>query len=48
MIGSIPTETEDEKARRTIAAMTPEKIAPLVVYLGSGPCRRCISDNSLR
>jgi len=36
MIDSIPAETEQEKAR--IAAfreMTPEKIAPLVVYLGS-------------
>ena len=36
MIDSIPAETEREKAR--VAAfrdMTPEKIAPLVVYLGS-------------
>ena len=36
MINSIPAETEEEKAH--IAAfreMTPEKIAPLVVYLGS-------------
>jgi NAD(P)-dependent dehydrogenase (short-subunit alcohol dehydrogenase family) len=36
MIDSIPAETEEEKAH--IAAfreMTPEKIAPLVVYLGS-------------
>jgi NAD(P)-dependent dehydrogenase (short-subunit alcohol dehydrogenase family) len=36
MIDSIPAETEAEKAR--VAAfhdMTPEKIAPLVVYLGS-------------
>jgi NAD(P)-dependent dehydrogenase (short-subunit alcohol dehydrogenase family) len=36
MIDSIPAETEQEKAR--VAAfrdMTPEKIAPLVVYLGS-------------
>jgi NAD(P)-dependent dehydrogenase (short-subunit alcohol dehydrogenase family) len=36
MIDSIPAETEEEKAR--VAAfheMTPEKIAPLAVYLGS-------------
>jgi NAD(P)-dependent dehydrogenase (short-subunit alcohol dehydrogenase family) len=36
MIGSIPTETEDEKARvEKLQQMTPEKIAPLVVYLCS-------------
>ena len=36
MIQSIPAETEDEKARVARAAqMTPEKIAPLVVYLAS-------------
>src|SRR6202451_4065892 len=36
MIDSIPTETEEEKARVTaFRQMTPEKIAPLVVYLGS-------------
>jgi NAD(P)-dependent dehydrogenase (short-subunit alcohol dehydrogenase family) len=36
MIGSIPTETEDEKKRvERLQQMTPEKIAPLVVYLGS-------------
>lgn len=36
MIGSIPTETEDEKRRvERLMQMTPEKIAPLVVYLGS-------------
>src|SRR2546423_3353443 len=36
MIGSIPTETEDEKRRvERLQQMTPEKIAPLVVYLGS-------------
>jgi len=36
MIGSIPTETEDEKKRvERLMQMTPEKIAPLCVYLGS-------------
>ena len=36
MIGSIPTETEAEKERvERLQQMTPEKIAPLVVYLGS-------------
>src|SRR5215218_10222657 len=36
MIGSIPTETEAEKARvERLQQMTPEKIAPLVVYLAS-------------
>jgi len=36
MIDSIPAETEAEKARvARIREMTPEKIAPLVVYLGS-------------
>ena len=36
MVGSIPTETEAEKERvARLQQMTPEKIAPLVVYLGS-------------
>src|SRR5215813_3101564 len=36
MIGSIPAETPDEKARvEKFQQMTPEKIAPLVVYLAS-------------
>jgi NAD(P)-dependent dehydrogenase (short-subunit alcohol dehydrogenase family) len=36
MIGSIPAETEAEKARvAKFQQMTPEKIAPLVVYLAS-------------
>jgi NAD(P)-dependent dehydrogenase (short-subunit alcohol dehydrogenase family) len=36
MIDSIPAETEEEKARvERIREMTPEKIAPLVVYLAS-------------
>jgi NAD(P)-dependent dehydrogenase (short-subunit alcohol dehydrogenase family) len=36
MIGSIPTETEAEKERvARLQQMTPEKIAPLAVYLGS-------------
>jgi NAD(P)-dependent dehydrogenase (short-subunit alcohol dehydrogenase family) len=36
MIESIPAETEAEKARvARLREMTPEKIAPLVVYLGS-------------
>jgi len=36
MIDSIPAETEEEKARvARFREMTPEKIAPLVVYLGS-------------
>ncbi len=36
MIGSIPTETEEEKARvERIKQMTPAKIAPIAVYLGS-------------
>ncbi len=36
MIGSIPTETDAEKQRvERLKQMTPEKIAPLAVYLGS-------------
>jgi len=36
MIDSIPTETEEERQRvARLRDMTPEKIAPLVVYLGS-------------
>jgi len=36
MIDSIPAETEEEKKRvERLQQMTPEKIAPLVVYLGS-------------
>ena len=36
MIGSIPAETPEEKARvERFQQMTPEKIAPLAVYLGS-------------
>ncbi len=36
MIGSIPTETDAEKERvARLQQMTPEKIAPLVVYLAS-------------
>jgi NAD(P)-dependent dehydrogenase (short-subunit alcohol dehydrogenase family) len=36
MIDSIPAETEEEKRRvERFQQMTPEKIAPLVVYLGS-------------
>jgi NAD(P)-dependent dehydrogenase (short-subunit alcohol dehydrogenase family) len=36
MIGSIPTETEAEKERvAKLQQMTPEKIAPLAVYLAS-------------
>ncbi|MBI4275108.1 MAG: SDR family oxidoreductase [Rhizobiales bacterium] len=36
MIGSIPAETPEEKARvERIQQMTPEKIAPLAVYLSS-------------
>jgi NAD(P)-dependent dehydrogenase (short-subunit alcohol dehydrogenase family) len=36
MIDSIPTETEEEKVRvARMREMTPEKIAPLVVYLAS-------------
>ena len=36
MIGSIPTETDREKERvEKLQQMTPEKIAPLVVYLAS-------------
>ena len=36
MIGSIPTESEEEKRRvEKLQQMTPEKIAPLVVYLSS-------------
>ena len=38
MIGSIPAETEDEKQRvERLQQMTPEKIAPLVVYLALRP-----------
>ena len=41
MIGSIPTETDAEKQRvERLQQMTPEKIAPLVVYLGSDKRRR--------
>ena len=36
MIGSIPTESEQEKARvAKLQQMTPEKIAPLAIYLAS-------------
>jgi NAD(P)-dependent dehydrogenase (short-subunit alcohol dehydrogenase family) len=36
MIGSIPTQTDEEKARvEKLQQMTPEKIAPLAVYLAS-------------
>jgi NAD(P)-dependent dehydrogenase (short-subunit alcohol dehydrogenase family) len=36
MIGSIPTETDEEKRRvEKLQQMTPEKIAPLAVYLAS-------------
>jgi short-subunit dehydrogenase len=36
MIGSIPTDTPEQKARvEKFQEMTPEKIAPLVVYLAS-------------
>src|SRR5678815_6029318 len=36
MIGSIPTETDAEKQRvERLKQMTPEKIAPLAVYLCS-------------
>jgi NAD(P)-dependent dehydrogenase (short-subunit alcohol dehydrogenase family) len=36
MIGSIPAETEAEKARvARLQQMTPEKIAPLAIYLAS-------------
>jgi len=36
MIGSIPTETDAEKLRvERLKQMTPEKIAPLAVYLAS-------------
>jgi NAD(P)-dependent dehydrogenase (short-subunit alcohol dehydrogenase family) len=37
MIESIPAQTEDEKRRiERLAQMTPDKVAPLAVYLGSG------------
>ena len=40
MISSIPTETEAEKARvEKLKRMTPEKIAPLVAFLGSDAAR---------
>jgi NAD(P)-dependent dehydrogenase (short-subunit alcohol dehydrogenase family) len=40
MIGSIPTETEDQKARvAKLKAMETSKIAPLAVYLGSDAAR---------
>ena len=36
MIGTIPTETEDQQARvEKIKQMTPDKIAPMVTYLAS-------------
>ena len=41
MIGSIPTETPDEKARvERMKQMTPAKIAPLAVCLASDAARR--------
>ena len=41
MIDSIPAETEEEKRRvERFQQMTPEKIAPLVVYLALRPRRR--------
>ena len=41
MIESIPTQTEEEKRRiDAFRAMTPEKIAPLAVYLGSDAADR--------
>ncbi|WP_431858261.1 SDR family NAD(P)-dependent oxidoreductase [Azospirillum sp.] len=40
MISSIPTETEADKARvAKLQQMTPDKIAPLVVFLGSDRAR---------
>ena len=40
MIGGIPTETPDQKARvERMKQMTPEKIAPLAVYLASDEAR---------
>jgi short-subunit dehydrogenase len=40
MIGSIPTETEDQKKRvEKLKAMETAKIAPLAVYLGSDAAR---------
>jgi len=41
MVSSIPTETEADKVRvAKLKQMTPEKIAPLVVFLGSDAGRR--------
>jgi hypothetical protein len=38
MVGSIPTETEDQKARvEKMKTMETAKIAPLAVYLASDP-----------
>jgi len=40
MIGAIPTDTEEQKARvAKIQQMTPDKIAPLAVYLASDAAR---------
>jgi hypothetical protein len=41
MIGAIPTDTEEQKARvARIQQMTPAKIAPLAVYLASDAARQ--------
>jgi len=40
MIGSIPTETPEQQARvEKLKTMTPEKIAPLAVFLASDAAR---------
>jgi len=54
MIGSIPTETEEQKARvGKLQSMTPAKIAPLVVYLCADAAREvtgqifCVRNNEI-
>lgn len=42
MIGSIPTDTPDQEARvAKLQQMTPDKIAPLAVWLGSDAAAQC-------
>ncbi len=49
MIESIPAETEAEKQRvERLAQMTPDKIAPLAVYLGSDGGRAAFPARSWR
>ena len=49
MIGSIPTETEDQKARvEKLKSLTPDKIAPMAVFLASEAASRGDRPDLLR